>query len=164
MVSDWYDFTCITAAGIPVPKEALQRPFEMQGFKLITVQHEHYDKEEDEYHDNYHGAMICLASTELIHTPVEVIGGIYEIQHHQVICWRVGYLDVFMPADTKDSLVNAFETYTGRKPAVVPGFWTISASSSYFMDLHTTWSLGGGRILGEDCEYLNFSVDDSDDA
>ncbi|KAF9349096.1 hypothetical protein BGX34_002057 [Mortierella sp. NVP85] len=162
MGADWYSFTCITAAGIPVPKEALQQPFEMQGFKLITVQHEHYNEEEDNY-DEYHGAMICLASTELISTPVDVIGP-YEIERHGVRCWRVGYLDAFMPADTKDRLVNAFETYTGRKPAVVPGFWTISSSSSYLMGLHTTWSLGGGRILGKSCEHIDFSVDDSDDA
>jgi len=159
MGSDWYSFICITAAGIPIPKDALKQPFELQGFKLITVQHEHYDEELHEYH----GAMICLASTELIPTPVDIIGP-YEIVHHQARCWRVGHLDVFMPSDTKDRLVNAFETYTGRKPAVVPGFWSISASSSDLMDLHTTWSLGEGVILGKDCKDMKFNVNDSDDA
>ncbi|KAK3821133.1 MAG: hypothetical protein J3Q66DRAFT_332687 [Benniella sp.] len=163
MGADWYDFICYTVAGIPVPKEALLQPFELQGFKLITVHHEHDDEEQDECRDEYHGAMICLASTELIPSPIEAIGS-YEIERYEVRCWRVRHLDVFMPADTKESLVKAFETYTGRKPAVVPGFWSLSASSEYFIKIHTTWSLGEGSILGKDCDYLCYSVDDIDDA
>ncbi|KAF9083090.1 hypothetical protein BGX29_003395, partial [Mortierella sp. GBA35] len=123
MGADWYTFTSITAAAIPVPKEALQRPFDLQGSRLMTFQHERYDDELKEFGNEYHGAMICLADTELIPTSVEVIGP-YEIENHQAECKRMKHLDAFMPADTRDRLVSAFETYTGRKPDVVPGFWT----------------------------------------
>ncbi|KAF9382749.1 hypothetical protein CPB97_006978 [Podila verticillata] len=112
----------ITAAAIPVPKNALQKPFDLQGFKLMTVLHEHYDDELEDFHDEYHGAMICLADTELLPTSVEVIGP-YEIENHQAECKRMKHLDALMPADTSDRLVSAFEMYTGCKPDVVPGFW-----------------------------------------
>ncbi|KAF8927395.1 hypothetical protein BGZ47_002165 [Haplosporangium gracile] len=135
-----YDFVSITAAAIPVPKEALQRPFDLQGFKLMTVQVEHYDDETKDYGSEYHGALICLADTELAPTSIVVIGP-YEIMHHQAECKRMKHLEAFMPAETRDRLASAFETYTGRKPDVVSGFWTVSASSSYSVDLWTTWSL-----------------------
>ncbi|KAF9308973.1 hypothetical protein BG003_010363 [Podila horticola] len=133
MGSDWYNFISITAAAIPVPKEALQQPFDLQGFKLMTVLHEHYDDEIEEFHDEYHGAMICLADTEPLPTSVVVIGP-YNIENEKAECKRMRHLDTFMPADTRDRLVSAFETYTGRKPDVVPGFWTLSATSKYLQD------------------------------
>ncbi|KAG0310263.1 hypothetical protein BG000_007126, partial [Podila horticola] len=125
--------------------------------------HEHYDDEIEDFHDEYHGAMICLEDTELLPTLVEVIGP-YEIENHQAECKRMRHLDAFMPADTRDRLVSAFETYTGRKPDVVPGFWTVSATSKYLLDLHTTWSLGPQEsIVGEDCRRFCFSVQRDDD-
>lgn len=158
MGSDWYTFISITAAAIPVPKEALEQPFNLQGFKLMTVLHEHYDDKLDDFRDEYHGAMICLADTKLRPSSVEVIGP-YEITEHQADCKRMKHLDAFMPADTRDKLVNAFETYTGRRPDVVPGFWTVSATSSHRVELHRTWSLmAQKRIAGEDCRSFCFSV------
>ncbi|KAG0008791.1 hypothetical protein BGZ82_004424 [Podila clonocystis] len=156
MGADWYQFISITAAAIPVPKEALQQPFDLQGFKLMTIMHEHYDDEK--FVDEYHGAMICLADTELLPTSVEVIGP-YEIINHEVECKRMNHLDAFMPADTRDRLVSAYEEYTGRKPDDVPGFWTVCATSEYFVELHVTWSLGAqDSIVGGDCRRLGFSV------
>ncbi|KAG0348535.1 hypothetical protein BG005_011485 [Podila minutissima] len=158
MGADWYSFISITSAAIPVPKEALQQPFDLQGFKLMTVLHERYDDELKGFRDEYHSAMICLADTELLPTSVEVIGP-YGIKNHQAECKRMEHLDAFMPADTRDRLVSAFETYTGHKPDVVPGFWTLSASSKYLLDLHTTWSLGAQEsIVGRHCDRLCFSV------
>ncbi|KAF9544504.1 hypothetical protein EC957_011900 [Mortierella hygrophila] len=122
MGADWYDFVSMTAAAIPVPKEALQQPFKLRGFKLMTFMHEHYDDELEEHHNEYHGAMICLAGTELLLSSVEVIGP-YNIEEHKASCKRMKHLDAFMPAGTRERLVNAFEKYTGRKPDVVPGFW-----------------------------------------
>ncbi|KAF9310363.1 hypothetical protein BG006_004835, partial [Podila minutissima] len=63
---DWYSFTSITAAAIPVPKEALQQPFDLHGFELMTVMHEHYDDDLEDFRKEYHGTMICLADTELL--------------------------------------------------------------------------------------------------
>ncbi|KAF9142380.1 hypothetical protein BG015_000944 [Linnemannia schmuckeri] len=158
MGADCYTFISITAAAIPVPKEALQRPFDLQGFKLMTVQHECYNDELEEFSNEYHGAMICLEDTELFRTSIEVIGP-YEIRDHQAECKRMEHLDAFMPADTRDRLANAFEAYTGRKPEVVPGFWTLSATEWYFVDLHTTWSLEAqDSIVGKNCERFCFSV------
>ncbi|KAG0248998.1 hypothetical protein BGZ95_007748, partial [Linnemannia exigua] len=64
--------------------------------------------------------MICLANTELHPTQIEVIGP-YEIEHHQAEYKRMKHLDAFMPADIKDKLISAFETYTGLKPDDLPG-------------------------------------------
>ncbi|KAF9283286.1 hypothetical protein BGZ88_010556 [Linnemannia elongata] len=159
MGSDWYSFISTTAAAIPVPKDALQHPFDLKGFKLMTVGHEHYNKKLDKFGYEYHGAMICLADTEWVATSAEVIGPYY-IEYHQAECKRMEHLDAFMPADTKDRLVKAFETYTGRMPDVVPGFWTVSASSYHFVELHTTWSLEAEDSIvdGDDCGRLRFSV------
>ncbi|KAG0273439.1 hypothetical protein BGZ95_010747 [Linnemannia exigua] len=161
MGADWYSNISITAAAIPVPKEALQRPFDLQGFKLMTVQHEHYHDKFDEFCDEYHGAMICLADTELLPTLVEVLGP-YEITDHQAECKRMKHLDAFMPKDTRDRLVGAFKTYTGRKPDAVPGFWTVSATSKYLVQLHATWTLGTqGSIAEKDCNFC-FSLEQDD--
>lgn len=158
MGADWYFFTSITAAAVPVPKEALQQPFDLQDFKLMTVLHEHYDDNLDDFCDEYHGALICLADTELLPISVEVIGP-YEIENHEAGCKRMKHLDAFMPAATRERLASAFETYTGRKPDVMPGFWTVSATSEHLVELHTTWSLGAqDTIVGEDCDRLCFSV------
>ncbi|KAG0096581.1 hypothetical protein BGZ93_004309 [Podila epicladia] len=158
MGADWYTFASITAAAIPVPIEALQQPFDLQGFKLMTVLHEQYDDEDEDFHDEYHGAMICLADTELDPSSVEVIGP-YEITSHEAECKRMKHLDAFMPADTKDRLVRAFEMYTGRMPDDVPGFWTVSTSSKHCMEIHTTWSLGAQEsIAGRDCDRFGFTV------
>ena len=159
MGADWYTFVSITAAAIPVPKEALQQPFDLQGFKLMTFMHEHYDNELKDYHDEYHGAMICLGDTKPLITSAEVLGP-YEIKNHQASCKRMKHLDAFMPADTRDRLISAFETYTGRKPDVVPGFWTVGATSEYMWDLHTTWSLGPQEsIVDGYCERFCFTVE-----
>ncbi|KAF9367832.1 hypothetical protein CPB97_005274 [Podila verticillata] len=163
MGSDWYTFTSITVAAIPVPKNALQKPFDLQGFKLMTVLHEHYDDELENLHDEYHGAMICLADTELLPTLVKIIGP-YEIMDHKAEYKRMKHLDAFMPADTSDRLVSAFEMYTGCKPDVVPGFWTVSATSDYLVDLHTTWSLGAqDSIVDGDCYRFSFYVEQDAD-
>lgn len=159
MGADYYSFTTIPAAAIPVPKEALQQPFDLQGFKLMTVLREDDNKEPEKNGDEYHGAMICLADTEL-HSRVciEVIGP-YEIRFDQVECKRIKHLDAFMPADTRDRLVRAFETYTGRKPDVVPGFWTVSATCRHHVELHTTWSLGAkDSIIRGACDRFFFYV------
>ncbi|KAF9324230.1 hypothetical protein BG006_000737 [Podila minutissima] len=107
----------------------------------MTVLHERYDDELKDFRDECHGAMICLADTELLLTSVKVIGS-YGIKNHQAECKRMEHLYAFMTVDTRDRLVSAFETYTGHKPDVVPRFWTVSASSKYLLELHTTWSLG----------------------
>ncbi|KAG0375464.1 hypothetical protein BGX24_009053 [Mortierella sp. AD032] len=161
MGADWYNFYSVTVAAIPVPK-GVAAP----GFKLMTIMHQHYDIKLQYRRDEYHGAMICLADTGLHPKSVEVIGP-YEIERHKVECMRMKHLDAFMPVDAKDKLASAFETYTGRKPDVVPGFWTTCATSTYLMDLHTTWSLGiQDSIVGKDCGRLRFSMhpdaDDSD--
>ena len=159
MGADWYSFTSITVAAIPVPKEALQQPFDLHGFNMMTVHHECYDRELDEWCLEYHGAMICLADTEWIPTSIDVIGP-YEITDRRVECKRMKHLDVFMPADTRDRLISAFETYTGRKPDDVPGFWTMSTTNWYLVDLHTTWSLGAGnRIASGDCDGFCFLLE-----
>ncbi|KAG0011981.1 hypothetical protein BGZ81_001827 [Podila clonocystis] len=163
MGADWYTFASITAAAIPVPKEALQHPFDLQGFKLMTVLHGHYDAELRNFRPEYHGAMICLADTELLPTLLEVIGP-YGIRTHKAAYKRTSYLDKFMSADTRERLVSAFEAYTGHKPDVEPGFWTASATSHYLVELHTTWSLGAqGSIVGRDCESFGFFVQRDDD-
>ncbi|KAG9064486.1 hypothetical protein KI688_003676 [Linnemannia hyalina] len=133
MGADWYNFVSMTAAAIPVPKEALQQPFNLPGFKLMTFMHEHYDNKLKEDYNEYHGAIICLADTELLFSSVYVIGP-YEIPLYQASCKRMKHLDALMPAGIRESLVSAFEKYTGRKPDVVPGFWTIGATSEYDME------------------------------
>ncbi|KAG0043435.1 hypothetical protein BGZ83_011410 [Gryganskiella cystojenkinii] len=168
MGADWYTFISITAAAIPVPKEALHQPFDLQGFKLMTVQNEHYDDESNTCVNEFYGAMICLADTELVPTSIQVIGP-YETTEHKTTCARMKHLDALMPADTRDKLASAFERYTGRELDVVPGFWTVIASSKYGLDLHTTWSLEAeGRIADKDhCDEFCFSVlrdADDDDA
>ncbi|KAG0293288.1 hypothetical protein BGZ96_003054 [Linnemannia gamsii] len=164
MGADWYTFTTITAAAIPVPKEALQRPFDLQGFKLMTVLHEHYDNELGKHRYEYHGAMICVADTELHPLSVQVIGP-YEIENHEARCMRMKHLDALMPADTRDGLLRAFETYTGSKPDVTPGVWAVGATSGYLVKLHTTWSLGAEDIIDDgNCDSMCFSVQrDADD-
>ncbi|KAF9161593.1 hypothetical protein DFQ26_004388 [Actinomortierella ambigua] len=159
MGADWYSFTTNAAAAIPVPKEALLQPFHLPGFKLMTVLREGYDERLDVCFNEYLGALICLEDTML---PAEWIGviGPYEITENKVECWRIKHLDAFMPAETRDRLVNAFETYTGRKPDAVPGFWVVSATCRHHVELQSTWSLGeDGRIVGtEECEYFCYSV------
>ncbi|KAG0270680.1 hypothetical protein DFQ27_000030 [Actinomortierella ambigua] len=159
MGADWYSFATTTAAAIPVPKEALLQPFHLPGFKLMTVRQQSYDRELKVWFNEYHGALICLEDTMLPARWIEVIGP-YEITRHQVECRRIRHLDAFMPAETRDRLVNAFETYTGRKPDVVPAFWAVSATRDYLVKLQSTWSLGeDGRIVGtEKCDKLHFSV------
>ncbi|KAF9537760.1 hypothetical protein EC957_007691 [Mortierella hygrophila] len=142
MGADWYTFVSMTAAAIPVPKEALLQPFNLPGFKLMTFMHEHYDKKLDEDYNEYHGALICLADTELLFSSLYVLGP-YEIPEYQASCKRMKHLDAFMPAGTKDRLVSAFETYTGRKSNVVPGFWVVGATS---------------KIDAGDCEQFFFAV------
>ncbi|KAF9539836.1 hypothetical protein EC957_004929 [Mortierella hygrophila] len=165
MGADWYTCISFAVAGIPVPKEALQQPFDLPGFKLMTVLHEHYNvNSELENITVYHGAMICLANTELLPTSVEVIGP-YNIEKHKASCKRMKYLDTFMPADTKDKLVSAFETYTGRKPDAVPGFWVVCATSEYLVDLYTSWSLGtyDSIVDGDSCDDICFTVEQDAD-
>ncbi|KAF9990026.1 hypothetical protein BGZ75_004014 [Mortierella antarctica] len=163
MGSDWYNFVSTTAAAIPVPKDALQQPFDMQGFKLMTSMHEHYDENLDLSYE-YHGALICLEDTELTFTSLEVIGP-YEITETPSECKRMKHLDALMPADTREKLTGAFEKYTGHKPDVVPGFWTVSAVSKWSVQLHTTWCLGdkgsivAGQGFGGSCEEYSFTVD-----
>ncbi|KAF9908684.1 hypothetical protein EC991_009612 [Linnemannia zychae] len=157
MGSDWYDFFSATAAAIPVPKEALRKPFKLRGFKLMTVHHECFDEELQKHFIEYHDAMICLRDTPMPTPSIEVIGP-YEIREHKVVCARMKHLDTFMPADTRDRLINAFEAYTGHKPDVVPGFWTLSSTDSSSVELGTTWSLGDYRIASGDCGELFFSV------
>ncbi|KAG9064493.1 hypothetical protein KI688_003683 [Linnemannia hyalina] len=152
-------------AGIPVPKEALQQPFNLPGFKLLTVLHEHYNvNAELENITVYHGAMICLAETELHPTSVEVIGP-YGIEEHKASCKRMKHLDAFMPADTKDRLASAFETYTGRKPDAVPGFWVVCATFEYLVELCTVWSLGtyDSIVDGDNCHNVCFTVEEDAD-
>ncbi|KAG0305751.1 hypothetical protein BGZ97_000988 [Linnemannia gamsii] len=162
MGADWYTFVSTTAAAIPVPKEALQLPFDLQGFKLMTVQHNYYDEKRQGFGEEYLGAMICLENTELLLTSLEVMGP-YEIKIHEAQCKRMKHLDAFMPADARDRLVSAFETYTGRKPHVVPGFWAMSVTCDYFVRLHTTWSLPPlDRIVGEHCVRFGFVQSDAD--
>src|SRR5690242_16733688 len=96
-----YTFNSTTAAAIPVPKEALRQPFDLQGFKLMTVMHETYDIMLDEDRDEYHGAMICLADTELLPLSIRVSSS-SEIRDHEARCMRMKNLDAFMPADTRD--------------------------------------------------------------
>ncbi|KAF9161596.1 hypothetical protein DFQ26_004391 [Actinomortierella ambigua] len=159
MGADWYTFISTAAAAIPVPKEALLQPFYLPGFKLMTVRHEREDAKLEMCFNEYHGALICLEDTVMLPTMVYVLGP-YEIRENQVVCKRMEHLDAFMPAETRDRLVNAFETYTGRKPDVVPGFWVVSASDDYFVKLQSTWSLGKhGKIVGnEGCDNFSFSV------
>ncbi|KAG9064473.1 hypothetical protein KI688_003663 [Linnemannia hyalina] len=164
MGADWYNFVSMTAAAIPVPKEALQQPFNLPGFKLMTFMHEHYDNKLKEDYNEYHGAIICLADTELLFSSVYVIGP-YEIPLYQASCKRMKHLDALMPAGIRESLVSAFEKYTGRKPDVVPGFWTIGATSEYDVQLHMTWSLGTDeRIYDGDCDTFCFTVKQDADA
>lgn len=163
MGADWYTFTSITVAAIPVPIETLKQPFDLQGFKLLTVQLELYDNKREDVINECHGAMICLADTELLPISVMAIGP-YEIEVYTAVCKRMKHLDAFMPAAIRDSLATAFETYTGCKPDVVPGFWTVSATTDYVMDLHATWSLEAqNSIVGGDCRYFSFSVRQDDD-
>ncbi|KAG0085134.1 hypothetical protein BGZ93_004214 [Podila epicladia] len=136
----------------------MQQPFNMQGFMLMTLQHEGYDGELENFRDEYHGAMICLADTKLLPTLVEVIGP-YGIENHQAECKRMEHLHAFMSADTRDRLVSAFKMYTGCKPDVVPGFWTVSATSKYLVGLYATSSMGAhDSIVGSHCGGLCFSV------
>ncbi|KAF8927443.1 hypothetical protein BGZ47_002157 [Haplosporangium gracile] len=117
----------------------------------MTFQDEYYDDELNEFVEEYRGAMICLADTELAFISVEVIGP-YEIKNQKAECKRMEHLDAFMPAETRNRLTGAFETYTGHKPDVVSGFWTVSATSSYYVNLHTTWSLEKqDSTVDEDC-------------
>ncbi|KAG0373381.1 hypothetical protein BGX24_011767 [Mortierella sp. AD032] len=154
MGADSYLFTSTTAAAIPVPKEALQRPFDLHGFKLMTVKHWSFD---DKFRNEYYGAMICLADTELCPTSIELIGP-YEIVNYQAQCERMRHLDEFIPADTRDKLASAFETYTGHKPDVVPGFWAVIDTCSS-LELHSTWSLDTqDRIAGKNCDRFGFYV------
>ncbi|KAG0253418.1 hypothetical protein DFQ27_007419 [Actinomortierella ambigua] len=167
MGADWYSFTTTAAAAIPVPKEALLQPFHLPGFKLMTVRHDEYDERLEVCFNEYYGALICLENTTLPPGSMDVIGP-YQITRHKAQCTRVKHLDEFMPAETRDRLVNAFETYTGRKPDVVPGFWVVSASSDYSVGLKLTWSLGENeRIVGTESDDFQFSVvqdaDDGDD-
>ncbi|KAK3846622.1 MAG: hypothetical protein J3R72DRAFT_486437 [Linnemannia gamsii] len=157
MGADSYLFTSTTAAAIPVPKEALQRPFDLHGFKLMTVKHGSFD---NKFRNEYYGAMICLADTELCLISTEVLGP-YEIPYCEVACKRMKHLDALMPTDTRDRLVSAFETYTGRKADVMPGFWAVSDTSSYCsnLELHSTWSLDTqDRIAGKNCDRFGFYV------
>ncbi|KAG9064479.1 hypothetical protein KI688_003669 [Linnemannia hyalina] len=164
MVHHWYEFGSMTAAAIPVPKEALQQPFNLPGFKLMTFMHEHYEREpEEELYNEYHGAIICLADTELLFSTVYAIGP-YTIPRYQASCKSMKHLDAFMPAGTREILVSAFEKYTGRKPDVVPGFWAIGSTSQYRVQLHTTWSLGTDeRIDDGDCDTFGFAVEQDAD-
>ncbi|KAF9947107.1 hypothetical protein BGZ72_010856 [Mortierella alpina] len=159
MGSDWYTFSSTTAAAIPVPKDALQQPFDLPGFKLMTVHHEHYDKKRGLSYE-YHGAMICLAETELCFVSFEVIGP-YEIPKYESRCKRMKHLDAFMPADTREQLVGAFKKYTGREPEFEPGFWTMTCvAGEYYVGLHTTWSLGENDTIHDgSCDEFSFSVD-----
>ncbi|KAF9575255.1 hypothetical protein EC968_003896 [Mortierella alpina] len=167
MGADWYHFFSTTVAAIPVPKDALQQPFDLQGFKLMTISHDHYDQDLDvcsnEYHE-YHGAMICLADTQLSHSVELKVIGPYQIEEEPVASKRMKHLDGFMPAYTRESLIGAFERYTGHKPDVVPGFWTVSSACKYAVKLHTTWSLGddesivGGHAFDGECENFSFHV------
>ncbi|KAG0253419.1 hypothetical protein DFQ27_007420 [Actinomortierella ambigua] len=163
---------CTAAAAIPVPKEALLQPFHLPGFKLMTVRHEREDVKLEMCFNEYLGAFICVEDTVMLRTMANVIGP-YEIEEHKVVCRKMKHLDAFMPAETRDRLASAFETYTGRKPDVEPGFWVVSASDGYFVKLQSTWSLGEDeRIVDtEECDNISFSVvqdaddgDDSDDS
>lgn len=162
MGADWYHFKSTTVAAIPVPKDALQQPFDLQGFKLMTVGHEHYDEDLEDIRAEYHGALICVAETELHSISLEALGP-YEIEEKVSGCKRMRHLDGFMPADTREKLRDAFETYTGHKPDVAPGFWIVSSVCDDF-ELHTTWSLPddasivGGHEFGGRCERFSFSV------
>ncbi|KAF9908686.1 hypothetical protein EC991_009614 [Linnemannia zychae] len=157
MGADWYTFFSITSAAIPVPKEALQKPFDLQGFNLMTVHHECYDEELEDYFIEYHGAMICLGDTDMPTPSIEATGP-YEITDHEVVCTRMKHLDRLMSADIRDGLISAFETYTGDKPDVVPGFWTLSSTKPRFVELYTTWSLEDNRIVSGNCDGFFFSV------
>ncbi|CAO3572808.1 unnamed protein product [Mortierella alpina] len=167
MGADWYDFFSTTAAAIPVPKDALQQPFDLQGLKLMTVMHDHYDEDLEESHQEYHGAMICVADTELYCVSVEAMGP-YETTTRLSGCQRMKHLDGFMTAETRERLIGAFETYTGHKPDVKPGFWTLSATAKHHVNLHTTWSLKDkerivdGHAFDGSCEDFSFSVALSD--
>ncbi|KAG0264102.1 hypothetical protein BGZ95_003654 [Linnemannia exigua] len=132
----------------------------------MTVMHEHYDRGLNCFRDEYHGALICLADTELCFISASVTGP-YEIREHQAGCKRMKHLDAFMPAATRDKLISAFEMYTGHKPDVVPGFWTvIDTCHSSNLDLYSTWSLGTqDSIAGENCDSFGFGMlPDSDDS
>jgi len=152
-----YTLSCYTVSAIPVPKGALQKPFDLQGFKLMTIADiMKYDEKSEDENPEYHGALICLPNTQPFLTSVDVIGP-YEITNHKAECRRVVHLDTFMPADARGRLMSAFETYTGRKSEDVPGFWTVCASGSVFVQLHTTWSLGAtGRIVNKNLEDEDF--------
>ncbi|GJJ78338.1 hypothetical protein EMPS_10697 [Entomortierella parvispora] len=165
MGSDWYTFCSTTAAAIPVPKEALKQPFDLPGFKLMTIVRETQDEYRKYEYNEYHGALICLEETELIVSSVEVIGP-YEITSHQVESKRMTHLDAFMPEDVRKRLTSACEAYLGRQPDDVPGFWNVSSTKSYFVELHSTWSLGAmDTVAGEDSDLERFcySVDRSGD-
>ncbi|KAF9908687.1 hypothetical protein EC991_009615 [Linnemannia zychae] len=158
MGADWYTFFSITAVAIPVPKEALQKPFDLQGFKLITIHHEHEDYKLRKSYNEYHGAMICLEDTDMCTSSIEVIGP-NEIRRHRAVCTRMKHLDTLMSADIRDSLISAFEAYTGDKPDVVPGLWTLNSTNPTFVELHKTWTLKAQeKIASGDCIEFFFSM------
>ncbi|KAF9968339.1 hypothetical protein BGZ73_000142 [Actinomortierella ambigua] len=158
MGSDWYDFVCVTAVGIPVPKELLLQPFDLQGFKLLIAKNTFIDDKVKTLYDVCSGAMICLAETELDLRVIEVMGP-YNIENHKGQCKRMKHLDSFLPADTGARLIQAYETYTGRKPDVEPGFWTVSATTSSALELLATWSPENRDVIADEDElYFNFVV------
>ncbi|KAK3834475.1 MAG: hypothetical protein J3R72DRAFT_494543 [Linnemannia gamsii] len=128
--ADWYGFISITAAAIPVPKEALQRArLICRGFKPLTDLRELYDDKLDEFRDEYHGAMICLADTRLLptgHWP-------YEIKFEQTECKRMKHR---MRLCQRGVGQRVRDKYGGRKQDLVPGLWAVKSHPSTLWNYH----------------------------
>ncbi|KAF9920709.1 hypothetical protein FBU30_009368 [Linnemannia zychae] len=155
---DYCTVSNITAIGIPVPIEALQKPFDLGGFKLMVVVHVHYNKERNLEYLEYHGAIICLEDTQLHYSSIDIVNA-YDLTENYVNCKRMEHLDTYMPSNIRGILISAFESYTGHKPKVMPGFWSILASGDY-VELHTTWSLGADEVISDgSCERFWFFIE-----
>ncbi|KAF8926491.1 hypothetical protein BGZ58_011131 [Dissophora ornata] len=147
MGADWYRFVSTTIVAIPIPKEALKSEFEKEGFRIMTIKSDadDYDSEFTEYH----GAFLCLEDTIEIETSLEAIGPC-EIKRYAAESKRIDNMDKYLPDDVKDTLIKEYESFVGEKPEFTPGFWMVSCTSDYHIDLHSKWVMGAEDKLASE--------------
>ncbi|KAG0003450.1 hypothetical protein BGZ80_006088 [Entomortierella chlamydospora] len=154
MGSDWYSFVSTTIIGIPIPKEALKSKFEKKGFSIMTIQNV---VDEGEIEIEYHGAFLCPEDTTIENeTSLEVIGP-YIIEYAVAQSKKLDHLDKYLPNDLRDALIKEYESFVGKKPKFDPGFWVVSSTSSYNLDLHSEWAMGSNeRVAAKSKKYDGF--------
>ncbi|KAF8924664.1 hypothetical protein BGZ58_001577, partial [Dissophora ornata] len=137
--------------------EALKSEFEKEGFRIMTIKSEAFDEYDSEFTE-YHGAFLCLEDTVKIRTSLEVIGP-YEIEGHVAQSKRIERFDKYLPDDVKDTLIKEYESFVGEKPEFAPGFWMVSCTSGYHIDLHSKWAMGSeDKLASKNSERFDYEL------